>query len=64
VADAMNAYWSAFARDGAPTATGLPAWPQAKGDMLMNFTEDGPKPEVDPRATALDALATIVDPKS
>jgi para-nitrobenzyl esterase len=63
-ADQINSYWSAFARDGAPDAAGLPAWPQAKGDMLMEFTEDGPKPEVDPRTNALRALAIIVDPKS
>jgi para-nitrobenzyl esterase len=64
VADEMNAYWTAFARDGAPDPNGLPIWPQARGDMLMDFTEDGPTPKVDPRAGALDALAIIVDPKS
>jgi para-nitrobenzyl esterase len=63
-ADAMNAYWTAFARDGSPTPAGLPAWPQAKDDMLMDFTEDGPMPKVDPRTDALKALAIIADPRS
>ena len=31
---AMGAYWAAFARTGAPSAQGLPAWPA--------FGADGP----------------------
>ncbi len=60
----MIAYWTAFARYGAPTAEGLPAWPEASGDHLMDFTETGPTPEIDPRAGALKALAIIADPRS
>ncbi len=42
LSDAMMAYWASFARDGAPVAPGLPAWPawgQARGYMAF---EDGP----------------------
>ncbi len=64
VARQVNAYWSAFAHGGAPAAPGLPAWPQATGDKIMDFTEEGPRPKVDPRADALKALAVIADPRS
>jgi len=64
VADQMNAYWSAFARRSTPSVDGLPAWPAAEGDMLMDFTEQGPSPKIDPRAEELKALGRIADPRS
>jgi para-nitrobenzyl esterase len=64
VANQMGAYWAAFARDGAPDAAGLPVWPEAQGEMLMDFTEDGPMPKVNPHLDALKALAIIADPRS
>lgn len=60
----VNAYWSAFAKTGVPAAAGLPAWPQAADERIMDFTETGPQPKIDPRADALKALAVIADPRS
>lgn len=50
IAQAVNAYWAAFAKTGAPRAASLPEWPlyDPKGDVLMNFTDAGPKAERDP----------------
>lgn len=46
----VNAYWSAFVRTGTPSAPSLPEWPpyDAQSDVLMNFTESGPKVARDP----------------
>lgn len=46
VSDAMMAYWTAFARDGRPAASGLPDWPRytgASGDY-MRFAHGGAMP--------------------
>jgi para-nitrobenzyl esterase len=44
LSDAMVGYWTAFARDGAPSATGQPAWrPYGEGRAYMAFA-DTPKP--------------------
>lgn len=55
-ARAMHAYWVAFARTGKPRVRGEPAWPayHAATDELMNFTEQGPVAEADPRKVRLD----------
>ncbi len=55
----MHAYWVQFAKTGTPNPSGLPPWPQysAGTDKLMNFTADGPHPEVDARKARLDAIA-------
>jgi para-nitrobenzyl esterase len=64
LADAMTAYWVAFATYGAPKVKGLPPWPMATDDNLIDFTDDGPKPMQDPRRAALDALSKVIDPRS
>jgi para-nitrobenzyl esterase len=50
IARAANAYWAGFAKTGTPTAASLPEWPayDAQADVLMNFTNSGPKVERDP----------------
>ena len=49
-ARAANAYWVAFAKTGTPSVPSLPQWPvyDPKTDVVLNFTENGPKAEVDP----------------
>ncbi|MDR3512468.1 MAG: carboxylesterase family protein [Caulobacteraceae bacterium] len=44
MADLMHAYWIAFARTGDPNGQGRPVWPaySASGDVLMDFTNEGP----------------------
>ena len=64
LADIMTDTWVAFAKNGTPNAKGLARWEQAKDDKIMNFTDEGPKPMVDPRAAALEALARLVDDRS
>jgi len=43
IADAMHAYWVAFAKTGDPGAAGGPAWPRytVAGDQLVEFGADG-----------------------
>lgn len=56
MARAMHEYWVSFAKTGRPDPAGLPAWPayHERSDELMNFTEQGPKPEADPWRKRLD----------
>jgi para-nitrobenzyl esterase len=58
IARAANAYWVAFAKTGHPSPSGLAAWPVYKsdGDMLMNFTNDGPIVQRDPWKERLDLI--------
>ena len=45
LSDAMNAYWTAFAKTGAPGSAGGPAWPKfdlAKEGQI-EFGADGPQ---------------------
>lgn len=50
IARAVNAYWATFVKTGVPNARSLPEWPvyDAQTDVLMNFTDNGPKVERDP----------------
>jgi len=43
IADAVHAYWVAFAKTGDPAAAGGPAWPRytVAGDQLVEFGADG-----------------------
>jgi para-nitrobenzyl esterase len=50
LSDAMGGYWTAFARDGVPSAAGQPAWrPYGEDRAYMAFA-DGPQPGVHLRA--------------
>jgi para-nitrobenzyl esterase len=62
IARAANAYWVAFAKTGNPSPAGLPAWPLYKsdGEMLMNFTNDGPVVQRDPWKERLDLIEANV----
>jgi para-nitrobenzyl esterase len=55
-----SAYWVAFAKSGNPNGGGLPEWPaySRNGDMILNFTQDGPKAMPDPWHARLDLIAT------
>jgi para-nitrobenzyl esterase len=64
LADAMTDYWVAFTRQGAPVAEGLPAWPAVKGEEILAFTNNGPKPEIDARGPRFNALGALADPRS
>lgn len=59
-ARATNRYWINFATNGDPNGGGLPNWPVYKtsDDVLMNFTDDGPKAMPDPLKNRLD-LANV-----
>jgi para-nitrobenzyl esterase len=58
-AKAMHAYWVDFVRQGDPNGAGRPAWPSfvEAESRLLNLTNDGPVPQVDPAKVRLDALA-------
>jgi para-nitrobenzyl esterase len=57
-AEAANAYWVNFAKTGNPNGKGLPEWPayDAKTDLLMDFTPDGPVAKPDPWKERLDLV--------
>src|SRR5579859_2155934 len=45
LAKAVNAYWAAFIKSGAPDSAGGPAWPKfAPNETYMEFGADGPAP--------------------
>lgn len=54
----MSAYWVAFAKTGDPNGEGLPAWPRYNtgADVLLNFTNEGPRVQRTPDAAQLDAI--------
>ena len=58
-AQAANAYWAAFAKSAEPRAPGGPDWPRydAKTDLILDFTNDGPKAGPDPWKDRLDLVA-------
>lgn len=57
-AKAMAAYWTGFARTGAPAGAEVPVWPAFGGgrDMLLEFTNDGPIARPMPFAGRLDLI--------
>jgi para-nitrobenzyl esterase len=61
VARTVHRYWVAFARSGAPRASGAPAWPpyRADSDLIMNFTDRGPVAGPDPWKEHLDLAERI-----
>jgi para-nitrobenzyl esterase len=58
LADAMIAYWVAFARTGDPGSAGGVAWPAVtpSDDAVMEFTDDGPVVRHDFEKAKLDLL--------
>lgn len=56
-----NLYWVNFAKTGNPNGAGLPEWPQYKtaDDIVMNFTNNGPVAEPDPRKANLDLVEQL-----
>jgi len=44
LAEAMSAYWAAFARNGTPDAPGLPRWQPYGADRAYMLFADGPQP--------------------
>lgn len=46
LSNAMNAYWTAFAKTGSPDSAGGPAWPKfdAANEGQIEFGADGPQP--------------------
>lgn len=59
MAQAVNIYWSNFAKSGNPDTASLPHWPRYRRseDVLMDFTTDGPKATPDPWRIRLDLTA-------
>jgi para-nitrobenzyl esterase len=55
-----SAYWIAFAKSGNPNGGDQPDWPaySRSGDVILNFTQDGPKAVPDPWQARLDLTAT------
>lgn len=55
-ANLMAEYWVGFATTGVPrAATGVP-WPQAVGDQILEFTNDGPRVVDVPNRRRLDLI--------
>jgi len=63
-AEAANRYWSNFAKTGNPNlpeVSGLPEWPRhdATGNIVLDFTLEGPKALSDPWAARLDVIESL-----
>lgn len=63
VAQAANEYWVNFGKAGDPNGRGLPEWPRynAKQDLLLNFTGQGPVSEPDPWRRRLDLIEQLLE---
>ena len=63
IAATTNAYWVSFAKSGDPNGAGRPAWPACTGacDVLLDFTNAGPKAGPDPWKARLDLTAVVAD---
>jgi para-nitrobenzyl esterase len=61
-AQAANAYWVNFAKNGNPNGSGLPNWPAytSQGDVVMDFTSAGPVAKPDPWKARLDLVEVLV----
>jgi len=60
-AEAMNAYWVAFARRSDPNGDQRPVWPPfvAEKDVIMDFVIGGPVAKPDPLKSRLDAVEAL-----
>ncbi len=58
---AMVGYWTDFARSGDPNGDDRAAWPdvRAHGDMLLDFSEQGPQAQPVPHADRLDLISAF-----
>jgi para-nitrobenzyl esterase len=58
-AEAANSYWVSFAKTGAPGSAKGVTWPryEPKADVLLDFTNAGPKAVADPWRERLDLVA-------
>lgn len=61
MAKAVHEYWVTFAKDGKPRAKGAPVWEayDPKRDVIMDFTNDGPKVRPDPWKVRLDLTESL-----
>lgn len=61
LAETLSAYWTSFAKTGAPRAEAAPAWPRFEplAAPIMDFTNSGPRAGAAPRPEALKALQAL-----
>jgi para-nitrobenzyl esterase len=61
IADAANAYWTAFAKTGDPNGEGRPTWPPyaPESDVILDFALDGPVAKPDPWRSRLDLIERV-----
>lgn len=61
MAKAMHEYWVSFAKAGKPSTKGAPEWPryEAKSDMILDFTNEGPVARPDPWKERLDLVESL-----
>jgi len=65
-AEAANRYWVNFAKTGNPNlpeVSGLPEWPphDAAGNLVLDFTLEGPRALPDPWQVRLDVIESLYD---
>ena len=66
IAEAMHAYWVAFAKTGDPDSAGGPLWPRytLAGDQLLEFGADGVHERDGYAKARLDLLETAADARA